>query len=294
MLLFWLNIAFKTLIDVPKGSSEGFEEELINPSEYKFDKCEHAINLGDTASQKFIEQLFDIKFADKNSKKAIGSVLTIGSILSYSRPDTIIWGSGFISEDSTISKDRFPRKIYSVRGPKTFQKLIDLGIKCPEVFGDPFFVVPLLHQPIRQDKPYNIGVIPHYSDKNSQELFNFLNKFRNERINIIDIQTSDIQKFVNEIFKCEIIYSSSLHVIIIPLAYGIPTVWIKFGNRLVGNEFKFYDFLESLDIKDYYPGSKIIVSKNNKIKLGIEILSSCPFINNDKKQLLIDKWKSIN
>lgn len=289
------NTNFETLIDVPskKQAINNFED-FVDVSEYKFDKCEHAINLGDTASQQFIEQLFDIKFANKDSKKVLGSVLTIGSILTYSRPDTIVWGSGFISSDSVISKDRIPRKIYSVRGPRTYNKLIEQGIKCPEVFGDPFFVVPLLHQPIKNDKPYQIGIIPHYSDKNSKELSEFTKKFRNERINIIDIQTTDIQKFVNEISKCERVYSSSLHGIIISLAYDIPTIWLKLSNKLVGGDFKFYDFLESLDIKDYHPGSRIVVSKNNKLKLGIEILSSCPFIKNDKKQLLINQWKSLH
>lgn len=291
------NTNFETLIDVPtkKNSKEDFNDnEIINASEYKFDKCEHAINIGDTASQKFIEQLFDIKFANSSQKNVKGSVLTIGSILTYSRPDTIIWGSGFISSDSIIPRDRFPRKIYSVRGPKTYMKLIEQGIKCPEVFGDPFFIVPLLHQPLRNEKPYQIGIIPHYSDKNSPELSQFLQKFRNERINIIDIQTTDIQKFVNEISKCELIYSSSLHGIIFSLAYDIPTIWIKLSNKLVGGDFKFYDFLESLDITDYHPGAKIVVSKNKKIKLGIEILSSCPFIDNQKKDTLINKWKSLH
>ena len=121
-----------------------------------------------------------------------------------------------------------------------------------------------------------------------------MNKNRDQRINVIDIQTTDIQKFVNEISKCEKIYSSSLHGIIFSLAYDIPTIWIQLTNKLVGNDFKFHDFFESLDIYDYYPGSIINVSKIKKLKLGIEIISSCPFIQNDKKDELIGLWKGLH
>ena len=52
---------------------------------------------------------------------------------------------------------------------------------------------------------------------------------------------------------CEVIVSSSLHGLIIADAYGIPTVWAKFGNDINGNDFKFYDYYWSLGMSDIKP-----------------------------------------
>ena len=53
---------------------------------------------------------------------------------------------------------------------------------------------------------------------------------------------SEIEEFVNDVCRCEKIYSSSLHGIVCANAYGIPVERIKLGDKMIGGDFKFNDY----------------------------------------------------
>jgi pyruvyltransferase len=72
----------------------------------------------------------------------------IGSHLSKCKANWIVWGTGFISGDDTIKAP--PRGIAAVRGPLSRRKLQDIGVDCPEVFGDAAVFFPVMHQPPRE------------------------------------------------------------------------------------------------------------------------------------------------
>ena len=90
--------------------------------------------------------------------------------------------------------------------------------------------------------------------------------------------------------SCENIASSSLHGLIVSDAYGIPSIWIKLSNNIIGNDFKFYDYLESIRLL-YERPSEITSSstledilkfkKDYKIDIDLDrLMESCPFNNN--------------
>lgn len=195
-----------------------------------------------------------------------------------------IWGAGLISEDSSVRTR--PRKIHAVRGPHTRAKLLSVGISCPDVYGDPAILYPLFYRPTVEDR-YEIGIIPHYADLESPELERFAN---NEQITIINIRLG-IRELVDQVTRCGLIVSSSLHGIIIAESYGIPAVWVRISDRLVGGDFKFLDYYasterpnaQSLNLSDVSSPNEFasaIPSDRPRIDL-VALLRSCPFLNSD-------------
>ncbi len=220
-----------------------------------------------------VNEIFTIK------KQMVYSV--IGSILDHVHySNLIVWGSGFKSPKSKIKVQ--PELIKSVRGPYTRKLLLDSGIECPDVYGDPGLLISHLYKP-KQNKIYKLGFIPHYIDMNTDII---KSASLNKDINIIDIK-SGIHDVVNEVLKCEVIASSSLHGLIIADSYLIPNIWIKLSNNIAGGNFKYLDYYASLGIKNI---NSIDIESMNSVKTLIElatvhdvdlyepIYSSCPFL----------------
>ena len=141
------------------------------------------------------------------------------------------------------------KKIYAVRGPLTRQKLIDQGVECPEVYGDPALLMSRFY-PSHKQKRFKLGILPHYSDK----LNTFLPLIKDGQSRSSIYKTPNPLKVIDEICSCECLASSSLHGLIIADSYQIPSVWLKFSNKLVSGSFKFQDYFQSIggNVKDPY------------------------------------------
>lgn len=182
--------------------------------------------------------------------------LCIGSMMKFADENTIVWGTGFISEESKL--DKKPKKVLAVRGPLTRKKLLEQGVECPEVYGDPALFFPKFYQP-KIKKKYKLGIIPHYVDKNHIWLRNLE---KNKEILILDVEKG-ITPFVDDLLSCEKIASSSLHGIIAADAYKIPSIWIKFSDKVVGEGFKFKDYFMSVGRRDFSP---LVILENTTLK----------------------------
>ena len=93
---------------------------------------------------------------------------------------------------------------------------MQMGIPCPEVYGDPAVLMPLFYrgQGVRASREY--VVIPHYSKlENYKGVPNVLGAF-----------TKDYLKFIDALLEAKLVVSSSLHGIILAEAYGIPAVML--------------------------------------------------------------------
>ena len=195
-------------------------------------------NIGDSMVPWLIKNVSGSDLLYSNPREATGPHLfTIGSILQYADNNSNIWGSGFISKNSKVHSK--PSNIHAVRGPLSSHRLKELtGFEC-NVFCDPALLTARFIKPESTLGRNKIGLIPHYVDKNKISKTKII---MNESVKLCDVETSDIQKFVNEICSCEIVISSSLHGIILAEAFGITAIWAKFGEDVYGNDFKFYDY----------------------------------------------------
>jgi pyruvyltransferase len=172
-------------------------------------------------------------------------LLAVGSILRNANRNTIVWGSGFISETSRFRGA--PKKIAAVRGPLTGQRLTDLGYENPQIYGDPALLMPRFYSP-KVDKQHKIGLVAHYAEKNDE----IVKHLASLGIYLVDIQLP-VETFVDELCKCETIISSSMHGLIAADAYGIPNRWLMLSDKLVGGEFKFQDYYNAIGIFDETP-----------------------------------------
>jgi polysaccharide pyruvyl transferase WcaK-like protein len=212
--------------------------------------------------------------------------VTIGSVLAQVNSKCIVWGSGIINRDQHVDHATF----LAVRGPKTRDRLLDLGYKVPAVYGDPAILLPKYYNPAITKK-YTYGIIPHYSDYSAVK-----EQYKNwKEVQIIDLMTNDIEDTTNQILECERIVSSSLHGLIIAHSYHIPAIWVKFSDKLFGDDIKFEDYFESVKLPFI---SKAQITTNLELadldklfdteislpnvaiikELQEKLLDSCPFV----------------
>jgi pyruvyltransferase len=219
-----------------------------------------------------------------SSEELIPRYYMIGSILNYIySPDIEVWGSGLGFHKVPLKF--FPKKIHAVRGPLTRRALINFGCDCPDVYGDPALLLPRYYTS-RVKKEYKYGIIQHFSHKEDTP---WVSKYRNDpTVNIIDVKNPSIIGFIDEINKCDIILSESLHGIICSDAYGIPSYHINFTPNNEYNWFKFNDYYlsvgrplippyhlfdETIDIENLWPPLY-----NYSIKIDLDkLLDACPF-----------------
>lgn len=199
-------------------------------------------NWGDDLNVYLIEKIFNSKvlYYPLFFKKHL---LGLGSILNRANKNSIIFGSGFISENA--NPPIVNKKNIHVRGLLSFNKLkyknIDLS-NC--IFGDPGICIRKYYNP-KLRKNFKLGVIPHYVDKGDQ----WVETVRNiDGVKILDIQ-SDIEPFIDEVLQCEYILSTSLHGLIASISYGIPCRHIILSDGVRGGVFKFEDFYSGIDHK---------------------------------------------
>lgn len=252
-------------------------------------------NFGDELNKELISLLTNdkVKFISSTEFFNIKNILVIGSVIQISNKNSIVWGSGLHFNSSGFYYNQ-PRKVLAVRGPKTRQRLIELGVKCPEVYGDPALLLPGVFYP-NIKKVFEIGIIPHYLNQNDKSIQKYRN---NKNIKIIDVKQDPID-VVKAILSCKIIVSSSLHGLIISDAYNIPNVWTEFGKPIGKDHFKFHDYFLSVNRKivepiNFQDLNINNLSETNSYNHGISFNPE-PLLNNSPFSISLDiKSKIIN
>lgn len=171
--------------------------------------------------------------------------LVCGSSLTFAQMPTEVWGSAILTPRWNLKA--IPKKVHAVRGPLTRKYLLDRGVKCPEVYGDPGLLCPMFFRPSSLEKKYTFGLIPHVVDKKIVSSWDLP-----EEVLVIDIE-EDFQTIVDKLNSCKYILSSSLHGLILSDAYKLSSLYVTISGVPIakGKSFKFKDYFLSIG-KDYY------------------------------------------
>lgn len=252
-------------------------------------------NFGDCLTKIFFEKISN-KQITISKNKSVDHFMSVGSIIGKATKNSIIMGTGAMKNYTVIKGFK---KILWVRGPLTRNNILNSNFECPEKYGDPFILFPLIYKNCNILKSFDVGFIPHTNDKHQKNYNLLVNKISKNKqvleINI-NIRNKNYQDFINKILSCDLIIASSLHAVIISLVYKKKTIYTRFGGHV--SKYKFEDFFQSLKINykmlEYNDDnllSNIINIDYKELKnIGISMINLIPFINNERKKILINEW----
>lgn len=244
----WENVSYEEYLEYKKRQIKS-----LNLKVYYYNGKP---NFGDLLNEDILSSILKLKFECTPFQNAdlccVGSILDTLVTNSYvdkkmqegceiNKP-VHIWGSGFMYEYENIVHECVrPFIIHALRGEKSRKKLsaiLGKDISC--VLADPGILSPMIVEPA--EKKYNVGIIPHFLDKNEGIFKEMLEYYPNSKF--IDVQ-NDSKQVLKEISECEYVISTSLHGLIVADSYGIPNCWCEISERVQGNGFKFHDYFSS-------------------------------------------------
>lgn len=192
-------------------------------------------NFGDGLNPVLVERLFGVRpvWTELPAAELVGA----GSILQHvsrvvregATGEKHVWGSGYISDYEQPPITGGAVTYHAVRGRLT-QNYGGLG-EVP--FGDPGILSPLL-----LDKPvvkkHAIGLVPHYIHRQDPEVLR-------AGAHIIEVDADPLD-VIAEIAACEVVFSSSLHGLVVADSFGIPNQRLEFDRAVNGGDWKFRDY----------------------------------------------------
>ena len=253
---------------------------------------ERGRNWGDKLNPYLIHKLSGLPVANVGQVVGWGDrpvQRVIGSSLALMGPNDVIWGMGLI--DSSVVPQHRTARIHAVRGPLTRARLLELGIDCPDVYGDPAVLCPLFIRP-EVEPTIDVGVIHHFAEAVALPAARIADA---ASVRVIDIRGS-ISGVIEQILSCRVIVSSSLHGIIGAHAYGRPAYWLKASDLPVGDDLKYRDYFASIGHRDVVPltldaeGSVRLDGQPTLPVAGLldaeALLEACPFITPTRLRVL--------
>ena len=276
----------KTLLRsaTPSSIKQTLDANYYRRSSYVFLHWANSVNFGDQLSLILTEAL--------SNKTAISPRLLanlarnpvyscIGSVLQYPQSDTLeVWGSGFINGSSRFIFK--PKTVHAVRGPLTRRRILDQGINCPDVYGDPATIAFDTYSNHRRSNDFKVGLVPHYADVANAEVQRFA---RREDVLLIDV-LSDWREIAKSFLRCDTIVSSSLHGLILADALGIPNRWLGLSELVMKDRFKFLDYFASVQrVEDFLPATSLNMKEviktahlNRTPFSRSKLIDVCPFV----------------
>lgn len=253
-------------------------------------------NFGDLLNIYIFKKCFEIDVEWSSSQKC--DAIGIGSILEnellqtkqllpwlldlfnpFKKPVYVL-SSGFGHEDERYKKKfRFfysmifkrRMKFISLRGKLTRTSVEKITKKdCDNVIlGDLGLLASYLLVD-RKDPIYDLGICPHYADKNDPIFQEIQKKYPNSII--LDTQSNPVE-YIEKLSQCRCIISTGLHPLICADSLGIPNLWCRISEKTTTiHKYKDYYSIYGIEPVPYYIKNEAfspeMVIENYKVKLA--------------------------
>lgn len=189
-----------------------------------------------------------IQWATNISKKMIKQI----AYYPFAAREFHVWGTGFLRYSQKDNAFYYPKiDFHCLRGKLTqnrVESIINKKIDVPLADGG------LLAERWvgSQQKKYDIGIIPHFRERDHQLIEKLHEHFDNS---IVINLKEDPRTVVETIGSCKYVLSSSLHGLIVADSFHIPNMHIMlypFGERVKGDGYKFSDYYSSYGLEDNF------------------------------------------
>jgi len=222
-------------------------------------------NFGDAISVGIVERILGRPIR-ATSTPSLGreKFLAIGSIINYAEEGDTLWGTGVNGKYLKKSDYHFNRlDVRAVRGPLSRQFLLEMGVNCPEVYGDPTLLLPKLFPEFQKpsEPSQDYIVIPHFSD---EHLFRDLPQ-------MVSVK-EEWQTVVERILNSKFVISSALSGVIVAEAFGIPArLLISPNENNTETIFKYSDYYYGTGRFNY----QFATSVEEALRMGGEPMPAC-------------------
>lgn len=219
-------------------------------------------NFGDSLNKYIYEKIADISFVSSSFEDAdcigIGSLLDMCLMDKYSefihRP-LFVFSTGFGFEEGgffhnkdIILPERLKRnvKCFALRGKLTLERMKKLTNEdlSDVVIGDGGLLASELIDTNSIKPIYELGIVPHYADRNNPIFNEIKNKIPNSII--LDVTQNPIE-FLKDLAKCKAIIATAMHPLIAADSLGIPNMWVRISEETT-SRYKFHDYYSAFDL----------------------------------------------
>lgn len=241
-------------------------------------------NMGDWLSPYIINKVSNrsVLFVNPQTKNIKEShYFSTGSIGKFTKPNSVVLGTGISARDAELNaKARY----LFVRGPITRDRVLECGGECPEIYGDPAIILPLLYQPseeVKAQKKNEYLLVRHFTHKDIK--VNLPANFDEE--SILVSSPKKIENFIDTLHQYRAVITSAMHCYILCQAYGIPVVLVTFEdlkNAVHGDGMKYQDYMLGAGV----PVKEVEVISSDLHNLSVENIISNDKISREKMESL--------
>lgn len=211
-----------------------FNPERVIPTDPAFPEKTPLNNFGDVLGPELVRRILISRGITWDPDvDAAHDLLSVGSILHFSRPGAHVWGSG-VNGKALEKRYRLEgTQVHAVRGPRTRAFLQEQGLQVPEVYGDPGLLCAQLFPREELGDPLfrsDVTIVPNFHDYPAvAHLPNVLNP------------RTPLEQCLATLAHSRFVIGSSLHGTVVAEAYGVPARPVASD---VEPEFKYRDYLE--------------------------------------------------